>query len=189
MRTSIAPTETNAGPVKSKARQDESGAGLERPDSHDEEIEALKRSLREQRRATTLLNAEVQKQTEAREAVEAQLIEANAEIAASWERRKEMTRVIADRDAKLAEANSRLRQADEMERELAELRSEIKASRERRKEIARVVANRDAKISQLKADLQARYGELAALQRHISRSSLSGRTKRLVRPVTRLLGK
>ncbi len=239
MQASIASTDTDASPVNGPAPEDGIGGSARRPDPHEEDLYALRRSLQEQRRVTTLLNAEVQKQTEAREAMEAQLIEANAEIAASWDRRKEMTRVITDRDAKLAEAKSQIQAKIEViadreakladakseidalrERQeemanvivnrdamLAEARGESKANRERRKEIAQVVANRDAKIlalnaqireisqavsnrnakiSQLKADLQARYEELATLQRHIARSSLSGRAKRLVSPVTRL---
>jgi chromosome segregation ATPase len=159
LQTSTARSEVKAAPAERGTTQDKSSG---RADSYKEEIEALKRSLQEQRRATTLLTAEVRIQTEAREALEAQLIEANASIAASWERRKEMTRVIAARDAKLAEANA-----------------EIKANRERRKEISRVVANRDAKIAEL-------YEELGRLQRHIAGRTLSGRAKRLRRSIVRL---
>ena len=214
MRTSIAPTEAEAGPARSSASHDTGSGGPDsyEPDSYEEEIEALKRSLREQRRATTLLTAEARTQTEAREALEAQLIEANAEISATRERRKEMTRVIADREARLAEAHAELearraeaqaeleasramaeelessrKELDELRFEIVGLRSEIRANRERRKEIAQVVANRDAKIVKLKAEMQARYEDLAALQRHIARSSMTGRAKRLLRPFTRLL--
>ena len=62
---------------------------------------ALKAMLQEQRRKTTLLNADLHKQIEARETLEAQLIEAQAELEASRARRKEMARVIANRDAKI----------------------------------------------------------------------------------------
>lgn len=61
----------------------------------------LKAMLQEQRRKTTLLNADLHKQIEARETLEAQLIEAQAELEASRARRKEMARVIANRDAKI----------------------------------------------------------------------------------------
>jgi chromosome segregation ATPase len=228
LRTSIASTDTPPRPLKGEADGDSSVAGVVRPASLEAEIEALKRSLQEQRRATTLLNAETQRQTEAREAMEAQLIEANAEIAASWDRRKEMTRVIGDREDKLADAKAELeasreqvarlseerdsllalrdRQA-ELERELGEARLEANVNRERRKEIAlvvtnrdakiaqlraqveemgRIVSNRDEKIAQLRAELQARYEEMAKLERHIERTSLSGRTRRFFRPITRL---
>ena len=83
--------------------------------------------------------------------------------------------------------------ADQMDRE-------FKESRERRKEMAEVIAYRDEKISQLRAnlsnlqaqiaklksDLNARFEELATMQRHIARTSLSGRARRIVRPITRL---
>lgn len=62
----------------------------------------LKAMLQEQRRKATLLNAELEKQVEATEALEVQLIEAQAEIQASRARRKEMARVIANREAKIA---------------------------------------------------------------------------------------
>lgn len=146
------------------------GAGdVQSPASHEEEIAALRRALQEQRRATTLLRAEAQKQVEAREAMEAQLIEANAELAASWDRRKEMARVIGDRDAKLAKLN----------REVAQLSARI-SGRETQ------IANREDKIAQLRSELKARYEELGALQRHIARSSLSGRAKRAAAPIKRL---
>jgi hypothetical protein len=50
----------------------------------------------------------------------------------------------------------------------------------RRKEAARVIARRDA-------DLQARFEELAALQRYILHSSLSWRSKQLIGRAKRLL--
>ena len=159
MQTSTARSEVNEAAAESSPQMNKRSG---RADPYKEEIEALKRSLQAQRRATTLLTAELRIQTEAREALEAQLIEANASIAASWERRKEMTRVIAARDAKLAEANA-----------------EIKAHRERRKEISRVVADRDKKIAEL-------YEELGRLERYIARRTLSGRVKRLRRYVARL---
>jgi len=162
--------------LKRSTHEDSLDAGSRRPDPNETELNAVRQSLQDQRRATTLLNAEVQKQTEAREAMEAQLIEANAEIAASWDRRKEMTRVIADRDSKLADAMAKL----------AEANAEAKLNRERRKEAAQLVANRDAEISELRADLQDRYRELATLQRRIARTSLSGWAKRLASPFARL---
>ena len=76
--------------------------------SAEAEVLELKRSLQDQRRRLTLLNADMQTQIEAREAVQAQLMEAHAELAASRDRRKEMARVIANRDAKIAELNAQL---------------------------------------------------------------------------------
>jgi chromosome segregation ATPase len=102
------------------------------PSSAEEEIHALKLSLQDQRRRTTLLNADLQMQIEAREAIQAQLMEAHTELA---------------------------------------------ASRDRRKEMARVINNREAKIADLNVQLQARYEELAAMQRRVVRSSLIGGAK------------
>lgn len=90
--------------------------------SPNEEIQALKRLLQDQRRRTTLLNADLQRQIEAREAVQAQLIEAHAELAASRDRRKEMARVITDREAKVAALNDEIRSRYE---ELAALERHI----------------------------------------------------------------
>jgi chromosome segregation ATPase len=83
----------------------------------------------------TLLNADLHAQYEARETLEAQLIEAQAEL---------------------------------------------EASRARRKEMARVITNRDQKIQRL-------YEELAALQRHMVRSSPSGQMKTAFRRIGRAL--
>jgi hypothetical protein len=90
------------------------------------EVNALKTMLQEQRRKTTLLEADIQSHIEARDAIEAQLHEAQAEI---------------------------------------------EAHRARRKEMARVITNREAKIARLNEEIAARYEELAALQRHMMRSS------------------
>ena len=67
----------------------------------DRDISTLKSMLQEQRRKATLLNADLHAQIEARETLEAQLIEAQAELEASRARRKEMARVITNRDAKI----------------------------------------------------------------------------------------
>lgn len=105
------------------------------PSTADEDIQALKCALQNQRRQTTLLNADLQRQIEAREAVQAQLLEALAELTASRDRRKEMARVISDRDAKVA----------------------------------------------------ALYEDLAALERHILRSTWSGKARELFRRTKRLM--
>jgi len=211
LRASMASTEIGTGSIEGPRQEDRIDPGVQRPGPYLEELNALKQSLQEQRRANTLLNAQVQMQTEAREAIEAQLIEANAEIADSWDHRKEMARVITDRDSKLTKANRELAQArseiELLRRQIDELRAESAVNRERHKataqmvinrdgkisvlraqieELAGAVSNRNAKIAQLKADIHARYEELATLQRHIDRTSLSGRAKRLMRPVIRL---
>jgi hypothetical protein len=72
------------------------------PTAHASDAATLKVMLQDQRRKTTLLNAELEKQVEATELLESRLIEAQAEIEASRARRKEMARVIANREAKIA---------------------------------------------------------------------------------------
>jgi predicted nucleic acid-binding Zn-ribbon protein len=110
------------------------------------EAASLRKQLQELRRQSTLMSAELH-----------QLREAQGEL-----------------DFQLLKARSELQQT----------RSELAASRERRKEMARVIARRDA-------ELQVRYGELAALELHILRSSptllLSDSLRRLARAVRRRL--
>ena len=141
-------------------------------DSAQQEISALKQALQEQRRALTLLQAEAEKERQLREALEAQLLEANAEIVASWDRRKEMARVITDR-----------------ERQVAEARNEIKAHKQRRHEMAQIITGRGERLAQLQQELETRYQELAALQRHMMLYSPAGWTKLLVRRARRIGGK
>lgn len=73
------------------------------------QIGELKQALQQQRRRTTLLEAELQQAHEAVEAVRAELAEVRTESAASRSRRKEMARVIGDRNAKIAALNEELR--------------------------------------------------------------------------------
>ena len=113
------------------------GSSESGPPSIDGEVLALKHSLQDQRRRLTLLNAEMQTQIEAREAVQAQLMEVQMELAASRDRRKEMARV----------------------------------------------------ISELNGQLQARYEELAAMQRHVIRWSVVWWLKTLFRRVRRAVRK
>ena len=101
-----------------------------------------------------------------------------------------------------AEAEKQREAREALEMQLIEANAEIVASWDRRKEMARVIADRDREIKmhrtrrkemaqvidQLKADLKLRYEELAALQRHISHSTLQGRTNRLFRRVRKLFG-
>jgi len=68
-----------------------------------EEIEKLRAALQEQRRQTTLLNAELYELKAANSDLEVQLKDLRTELVASRERRKEMARVIGRRDAELAE--------------------------------------------------------------------------------------
>lgn len=82
----------------------------------------LKESLQEERRRNTLLNAEIQQQVEGREAAEAQLLEAQAEIAAHRDRRKEMARVIGNREMKIERLTKDL---DDRYQELATLQRHL----------------------------------------------------------------
>lgn len=162
----------------------------------EQDVEALKRTLQEKRRALTLAQAEAEKERELREALQAQLLDANAEIVASWDRRKEMARVISDQQAKLAhvkEADNRVADLEKRIRRLEQVvanrdeaiakRDKVLASRQD------VIANREAKISELKAQLRARYEELAVLERHIVQSTISGKAKRLARQARNLTRK
>jgi chromosome segregation ATPase len=197
--------------------------------------EVLRRELQEQKRANTLLLAEVEKEREAREALQNQLIQVNAEVLASWERRKEMSRVIGERDAELAALRAReqefaealpelmqlrndVKQANDRRKEMvniindrdakvAKLREDILTANDRRKEMVRMISNRDAKIAKyredllaandrrkemsrmitglkaevkaLKIELQARFAELAILQRYVAKFTVAGQAKRI----------
>ena len=66
-----------------------------------DQIMALKTTLQEERRAATLMNAELHQLKVSRQDLEAELREAQAESAASRARRKEMARVIDNRNAEL----------------------------------------------------------------------------------------
>jgi hypothetical protein len=70
--------------------------------THDQQSAALKVSLQEQRRTTTLLNAQVQDLKERCDDLQSELDDARAEVAATRARRKEMARVIANRDRQLS---------------------------------------------------------------------------------------
>jgi hypothetical protein len=69
-------------------------------------------------------------------------------------------------------------QREALQDELSQVRSDLEASQARRKEASRVIARRDAEI-------EARYKELAILQREILQSSLSGRLRKLLSMVNR----
>lgn len=69
--------------------------------THESTSNDLMLALQQQRRTSTLLNAQVQDLKERCDDLEFELAEARAEVAASRDRRKEMARVIASRDAQL----------------------------------------------------------------------------------------
>lgn len=83
--------------------------------THDDQSNALKAALQEQRRTTTLLNAQVQDFKERCDDLESELNEARAEVAATRARRKEMARVIANRDAQL---NARYQELARLQKEI-----------------------------------------------------------------------
>lgn len=163
------------------------------------DVATLRRALQEQRRAATLLHAETEKERQLREALEAQLIEANAEIVASWDRRKEMARVMGELQTRLAQVSAERKDLHQQVAKLAQdiskleqqvaQRDQMISNREEalsKRDVAlskreMVIQNRDEKIRQLKAELQARYEDVAALQRNIVESSLSGRARRMAR--------
>jgi hypothetical protein len=67
----------------------------------EERVENLKHSLQDERRRNTLMAADLHQLAEGREALEVQLRDVQAELAASRSRRKEMAQVISRRDAAL----------------------------------------------------------------------------------------
>lgn len=185
----MTPSTQNDGPSKRiKARSPDGDAFASGQQDH----ESLKRALQETRRALTLTRAEAEKERELREALHAQLLDANAEIVASWDRRKEMARVIADQQAKLKPSQDKAVELEQLvskcDEAVANLRLVV-ANREqaiakRDKVLAdrqNVIINRDEKVAELKAQLRARYEELAVLERHIVQSTISGKAKRLAR--------
>lgn len=67
----------------------------------EEESKAIKATLQDQRRTTTLLTAQVEELKDRGDDLEAELRDARDEVAATRSRRKEMARVIASRDAQI----------------------------------------------------------------------------------------
>ncbi|QIK78075.1 hypothetical protein G7077_03255 [Sphingomonas piscis] len=75
----------------------------------------------------TMLRAEASRELELREALQAQLVEANKEIVASWNRRKEISAVNGNLRTKLSEATAELKQ---LRSELKKLKSELQTRHE-----------------------------------------------------------
>lgn len=183
--------------VVSKSREDLLGIEIRLTElraEQDAERTALEQSLAMERQAredersallAQLTDADVQVQQE-RAALKQHLAEFDqerelfrTELAANHERAEEEIGKLKDllqqqrRQRTLMDADlfDLKRVKETLEGQLAEVQSELAASRARRKEMARVIARRDA-------ELQARYEELAALERHMLQSSAWGRTKR-----------
>lgn len=99
---------------------------------------------------------------------EAGSLDAEREIAALKDALQQQRRQATLMDAELHQ----LRNArDDAENQLFDARAEIAASRSRRKEMARVIGNREEKVASLNRELEARYKELAMLERHVLRFS------------------
>jgi hypothetical protein len=73
-----------------------------------EDLASLTSQLVEQRRQTTLLQAELYERNEAYELMQVQLEQAKSESLASRNRRKEMARIIGLRDARIKELTEEL---------------------------------------------------------------------------------
>lgn len=99
---------------------------------------SLTEQLREARRTATLLSAELELMTRAQEKLESRLLpqearlkQARAALTASRNRRKEMARVITNRDARILALNARLQTRDQeistLRLKLEQLRAQLNA--------------------------------------------------------------
>jgi chromosome segregation ATPase len=131
------------------------------------EVEDLQTTIQQLRRKTTIMAAELYELEEiraARDDAAMQLQEARAQIIISNNRRKEMARVIANRNAKI----ERLESANELlNRELHDISADLKDREEqleaRRNEIELLSAERDASIADSKEQLQRADEQVAAI--------------------------
>jgi len=87
-----------------------------------QEISRLKKALQEQRRQTTLLNGEVHQMRETLEILEPRLKRTASALEACRARRREMVRVIRNRDASIQALDG---EARERQRQIAELKRRI----------------------------------------------------------------
>jgi uncharacterized protein (DUF3084 family) len=120
--------------------------GDETSSLRDQDIRTLQRALQEQRRATTLLHAETEKERQLREALEAQLIEANAEIVASWDRRKEMARVMGELQTRLAQVSA---ERKDLTQQVSRLERAVSQREQTISKLEQVISRRDQAISKL----------------------------------------
>lgn len=149
------------------------------------DVTELKAQLQALRRANTFMSAEIYelKQRKARqEEVEVLLADARSQITESNVRRKEMARLIGERDilidelnAKIRDAHSALAAASELNKKLQldfeTLASELAASQSRRKEMGQVIRNREVKIEKLTLDLAQNVERVASLEQRLLRRS------------------
>lgn len=147
----------------------------------DQELVTLKQSLDGERASRGAERAALEQAQAAeaaqREEAERQLAAARAEADENIGAVKKLLQEQRRRNTLMEAELHQLRET--LQDELAQTRSELAASQARRKEASRLIARRDAEI-------QARYDELAILERMIVESSLSGRLRSLVRRVKRL---
>jgi uncharacterized protein (DUF3084 family) len=140
--------------------------GDETSSLRDQDIRTLQRALQEQRRATTLLHAETEKERQLREALEAQLIEANAEIVASWDRRKEMARVMGELQTRLAQVSA---ERKDLTQQVSRLERAVSQREQTISKLEQVVFKREEVISQLKQLVSNREQSVTELKQVISR--------------------
>ena len=114
-----------------------------------------------------------------RKAIEARaaalVLEAKAERDALQSQVSDLTKSLQEERRQKTLMNAELQKRLEVQEQLS---AELAASQARRKEAARVIARRDAEI-------QIRYEELAALERHILHSSISWKVGQLLRRLNR----
>ncbi len=169
------------------------------------ECRKLRATIQELRRKTTIMAAELFEMDEIRacgEEASLQLEEARSKILASNNRRKEMARVIADRNAKIESLNranelrnseienisAGIRSCEERlqayrassEAQMQDAKSRLKTSHARRKEMALLIAKRDATISNLQGQLESAHDQITTLERDV-RSSVTWWLKKIVR--------
>lgn len=93
--------QSNGGATAERSQRVAAQSGSNKARGTNDELQDLKKALQEQRRRATLLDAELHREKEARELFEGQFRQARAESEASRARRKEMARVIKNRDTQI----------------------------------------------------------------------------------------
>jgi chromosome segregation ATPase len=139
--------------------------GDETSSLRDQDIRTLQRALQEQRRATTLLHAETEKERQLREALEAQLIEANAEIVASWDRRKEMARVMGELQTRLAQVSA---ERKDLTQQVSRLERAVSQREQTISKLEQVVSNREQSVSELKQVISRRDQAISKLEQVVA---------------------
>lgn len=154
-----------------------------------DDLDVLRREVEAQKRANILIRAEIEKERNAREALQFQLLETNAEVVASWDRRKEMARVIGERDSELANLRAMQKEFTDALPELERLRVEVKEANERRKEMVAIINDRDGKVARLResaeqnaAAIKERSARIAELREELT--AANERRKEMAKLIT-----